>query len=59
MGAIFRVHLLHNMMHMRFDGFGADRELLGDGAIGQAINNEPQNVAFAAGQRCYLRRWDD
>src|SRR5579885_781790 len=50
LGAIFDVHLLHDVVDVGFDGFQADREALGDGAVGQAVDEQVQHFAFAFGE---------
>src|SRR5579885_2740384 len=44
------LQFLHDVMHMRLDRLDADRELFGDGAVGQADGEQAQHLTFACGQ---------
>ncbi len=49
------VEFRHELGAMTFDGLHADRELLADRPVGEAISDETENLQLAGGERCRYR----
>src|SRR5258708_6498075 len=49
-GAIVHLHLLHDMMYMRFDRLSTHGKFLSNSTIGQTLDDELQNFALSIRQ---------